>query len=107
MLWIRVFCLDPELMFRIRHKVKEHINKTVNSGLFLLLDSSIDEFKGVFLYYFGLYTYLINIGWIQICMDPELLPGSGDQKIQSWIRIRNKSFRIHNTGCVPTKCRQL
>ena len=29
-------------------------------------------------------------------MDPELLPGSGTRKIQSW--IRNKSFRIHNTG---------
>ena len=32
-------------------------------------------------------------------MDPELLPGSGSGtwKIQSWIRIWNKSFRIHNT----------
>ena len=32
-------------------------------------------------------------------MDPELLPGSGSgtRKIQSWIRIRNKSFRIRNT----------
>ena len=32
-------------------------------------------------------------------MDPELLRGSGPElwKIQSWIRIRNKSFRIHNT----------
>ena len=41
--------------------------------------------------------YLINIGWIRIRMDPELLPGSGSgtRKIQSWIRIRNKSFRIH------------
>ena len=40
------------------------------------------------------------MGWIliRIRMDPELLPGSGTQKIQSWIRIRNKSFRIHNTG---------
>ena len=29
-----------------------------------------------------------------------LLPGSGSktQQIQSWIRNRNKSFRIHNTG---------
>ena len=36
------------------------------------------------------------MGWIRIRMDPELLPGSGTQKIQSW--IRNKSFRIHNTG---------
>ena len=27
---------------RIQQKVKEHINKTVNSGLFLLLDSSIE-----------------------------------------------------------------
>ena len=31
-------------------------------------------------------------------MDLELLPGSGTRKIQSWIRIRNKSFRIHNTA---------
>ena len=38
------------------------------------------------------------MGWIRIRMDPELLPGSGSgtQKIESW--IRNKSFRIHNTG---------
>ena len=42
------------------------------------------------------------MSWIQICMDPEILPGfgSGTRKIQSWIRIRirNKSFRIQNTG---------
>ena len=40
------------------------------------------------------------MGWIRIRMDPELLPGSwsGTRKIQSWIWIRNKSFRIHNTG---------
>ena len=33
-------------------------------------------------------------------MDPELLSESGSRthKIQSWIRIRNKSFRIHNTS---------
>ena len=39
------------------------------------------------------------MGWIRIRMDPELLPGSGSgtRKIQSWIQIRNKSFRIHNT----------
>ena len=36
------------------------------------------------------------MGWIRIRIDPELLPGSGTRKIQSW--IRNKSFRIHNTG---------
>ena len=35
---------------------------------------------------------------IQIRMDPELLPGSGTRNLQSWIRIRNKSFRIRNTG---------
>ena len=36
-------------------------------------------------------------------MDPELLLGSGSRKIQSWIRIWNNSFRIHNTGVVePT-----
>ena len=44
--WIRNFCLDPdpELKFQIRiqQKVKEHINKTVNSGLFVQLDSSIE-----------------------------------------------------------------
>ena len=44
--WIRNFCLDPdlELKFRIRiqQKVKEQMNKTVNSGLFVLLDSSIE-----------------------------------------------------------------
>ena len=44
--WIRNFCLDPdrELKFRIQiqPKVKEHLNKTVKSGLFLLLDSSIE-----------------------------------------------------------------
>ena len=34
--------------------------------------------------------------WIRIRMDPELLPGSVTRKIQSWIRIRNKSFRIHH-----------
>ena len=35
---------DPELKFRIRiqQKVKEHIYKTVYSGLFVLLDSSIE-----------------------------------------------------------------
>ena len=42
------------------------------------------------------------MGWqrIRIRMDPELLPGSGSgtRKIQSLIRIRDKSFRIHNTG---------
>ena len=44
--WIRNFCLDPdpELKFQIRihQKVKEHKNKTMNSGLFVLLDSSIE-----------------------------------------------------------------
>ena len=35
---------DPELKYRIwiQQKVKEHVNKTVNSGLFVLLDSSIE-----------------------------------------------------------------
>ena len=37
------------------------------------------------------------MGWIQIRIYPELLPGSGSRKTQSWIRIRNKSFQIHNT----------
>ena len=36
------------------------------------------------------------MGWIRIRMDPELLPGFGTQKIQSW--IRNISIRIRNTG---------
>ena len=50
------------------------------------------------------YTYIIYIGWIRIriCMDPELLPESGTRKIQS--RIRNKSFRIHNTGFYTIPC---
>ena len=51
------------------------------------------------MYYFEI--YFINIGWIRICMDPELLPGSGTRKIQSWIRIRYKSFRIRNTDFFP------
>ena len=34
-------------------------------------------------------------------MDPELLPGSGTRKIQSWIRIRNKSCRIRNAAKRP------
>ena len=42
------------------------------------------------------------MGWIRMCMDPELLPGSrsGSRtwKVQSWIWIWNKSFRIHKTG---------
>ena len=33
-------------------------------------------------------------------MDPEILPGSGTRKIQSLIRIRNKLFRIRNTGYI-------
>ena len=32
----------PVLWIRIQQKVKEHINKTVNSGLFVLLGSSIE-----------------------------------------------------------------
>ena len=50
------------------------------------------------------------MGLIRIRMDQEILPVSGSvsgtRKIQSWIRIRNISFRIHNTGlncvCVCT-----
>ena len=40
------------------------------------------------------------MGWIRIRihMDPELLPWYGTRKIQSWIRIRNKSFLIRNTA---------
>ena len=44
--WILNFCLDPDpdpkfkFRIRIQQKVKEHINKTVNSGLFVQLDSS-------------------------------------------------------------------
>ena len=35
---------DPEIKFQIRiqQKVKEHTIKTVNSGLFVLLDNSIE-----------------------------------------------------------------
>ena len=56
--------------------------------------------RGVFVFFRNIGTvYLINIGWIRI-RDPELLPGSGSgtRIIQIWIRIRNKSFRIHNTA---------
>ena len=40
------------------------------------------------------------MGWIRIRMDSKLLPGSGSgtRKIQSWIRILNKSFRIRKTA---------
>ena len=45
--WIRNFCLDPDpelkIRIRIQQKVKEHINKTVNYRLFVLLDSSIEQ----------------------------------------------------------------
>ena len=57
------------------------------------------EFKGDFFLQFPIILY--NMGWIRIHMDPELLPLSGfgtrKFKAQSWIRIRNKSLRIHNT----------
>ena len=92
--WIQNFCLypDPELKFRIRiqQKVKEHIR--------LLRFFFLIEFKGCFCIILD-YTYLIITGWIRIRMDPELLPGSGSRtrKIQSWIRIRSKQFRIRNT----------
>ena len=35
--------VDPELKFRVRiqQKVKDHINRTVNSVLFVLLDSTV------------------------------------------------------------------
>ena len=45
----------------------------------------------VFFYNFQIYgtgTQLNNMGWIRI----------RNSKIQSWIRIRNKLFRIRNTG---------
>ena len=45
------------------------------------------------------------MGWIRIRMDPDpelgkfrAGSGCGTRKIQSRIWIRNKSFRIHNTG---------
>ena len=120
--WIRNFCLDPELLFRFRIRIqqnmKEEINKNVishlrpvNSGRFVLegctLYSSMEQkmadrqqilllliqFKVFFFYNFQI--YLNNVGWSRIRMDPELLPGSGTQKVQSW--IRNKSFRIRKT----------
>ena len=47
---------------------------------------------------FYFYIYFINIGWIRnFCLDPELLPGSGTRKIQSWIRIRKIAFRFRDT----------
>ena len=82
---------DPEWKFRIQQKVKEHINKNVNSSLFVLFDSTVvlnrewqivvrilpfDWIYWVFLFISD-YTYLINIGWIRIRTDQELLPGSG------------------------------
>ena len=39
-IFLRVFY--SEMWIRIQLKVKEHINKSVNSGLFVLLDSSIE-----------------------------------------------------------------
>ena len=56
------------------------------------------EFKGFCLQFPNIGTYLNNMGWIRIRKDLKFLPGSGTRKIQSWIRIRNKSFRIHNTA---------
>ena len=57
---------------------------------------------GVFVVFRNIYIIIYNIGWIliRIRMNPELLPrsGSGTRKIQSWIRIRNKSFWIHTTA---------
>ena len=40
---------------------------------------------------------------IRVLLDPELLPGSGagTLKGRSWIRIRNKSFRIYNNASIP------
>ena len=68
--------------------MRAHVNKTVNSGLFvhwtvvLNREWQIVDFE----------IYLINIGRNRIRMDWELLPGSGSGtwKIQSWIRIWNK-----------------
>ena len=47
---ISVSVVDPDphgsgtfAWIRIQQKVKEHINKTVNSGLIVLLDSSIEK----------------------------------------------------------------
>ena len=54
------------------------------------------EFYGGFVYNFQI--NFNNNGWIRIRMDRKLLPGSGTRKIQSWIRVRNKSFRIHNNA---------
>ena len=46
---VKTSVVDPDphgsvtyVWIQIRQKVKEHINKTVNSGLFVLLDSSIE-----------------------------------------------------------------
>ena len=63
-----------------------------------MLDSSLRLNLRWYFYYFQI--YLNNMGWIRIRIDPELLSGSesGTRKIQSWIRLRNKSFRIRNTG---------
>ena len=80
-------------------KWKLQIVGTVPYGTFFFLI----EFTGsCFFHNFHLYRYryLNNMGWIRIRMDPEILPGSGSGtwKIQSWIRIWNNQFRIHNTA---------
>ena len=99
----------------------------LNSGLFVQLDNGqyillnrewqivlrfffLIEFMGCFcITGISDHTYLINIGWIRIRMDLELWPGSGSRtwKIQSWIRIRNKSFRIHITELKCTFRKQI
>ena len=76
-LWIRNFCLELKFLIWIQQKVKEHINKTVNSGLFVLLDSSIEQRMANTVIVRILLFDLINIGliWIRnfcLDLDPEL-----------------------------------
>ena len=54
------------------------------------------------LYYFKIYLINTGIGWIRIRMDPDP-HGSRTKKIQSWIQIRNKPIRIHNTAYTVSK----
>ena len=54
----------------------------------------LPDFKVPFL----LLLNILNSNRLDPEPDPELLPGSGTRKIQSWIRIRNKSFQTRNAA---------
>ena len=122
--WFWNFCLDPDpclellFLFRIQQKMKEQIlflnlgewildcvyfrtvvwkRKCQIVGTFFFLS----EYKVFFHNCQIHHTLIIWVGlgsesaWIQ-----NFCPGfgSGSQKIQCWVLIRNKSFRIHFDG---------